>query len=247
MKVKAETSAPLTAFDWNDLDPSIIVTASVDTTCTVWDLNTAQARTQLIAHDKEVFDVTFTAGSTDIFASVGSDGSVRLFDLRSLEHSTIIYESPATSTAPAIGENSLGIPMQSGSPLESSPPALLRLSACQRDANYLATLAIDSKVVQILDIRQPGSPVLELDAHAASVNAVCWAPNSRNLIATCGDDSQVLVWDINNPGQANYGVNRSQDPVLAWTADSEVNNMSWNGDSDRIVATYAKSAQVIKI
>ena len=74
------------------------------------------AKTQLIAHDKEVYDIAFARGK-DIFASVGADGSVRLFDLRSvsffyhatesatesdasprsrrsLEHSTIIYESP---------------------------------------------------------------------------------------------------------------------------------------------------------
>ena len=29
-----------------------------------------------------------------MFASVGADGSVRMFDLRHLEHSTIIYEDP---------------------------------------------------------------------------------------------------------------------------------------------------------
>ena len=28
-----------------------------------------------------------------MFASVGADGSVRMFDLRHLEHSTIIYEA----------------------------------------------------------------------------------------------------------------------------------------------------------
>jgi WD40 repeat protein len=53
------------------------------------------AKTQLIAHDKEVFDVRFCANSTDVFVSCGADGSVRMFDLRSLEHSTIIYEPTA--------------------------------------------------------------------------------------------------------------------------------------------------------
>jgi WD repeat-containing protein 68 len=50
------------------------------------------AKTQLIAHDKEVYDVRFCAKSVDVFVSCGQDGSVRMFDLRSLEHSTIIYE-----------------------------------------------------------------------------------------------------------------------------------------------------------
>ena len=33
------------------------------------------------AHDKEVYDIAFACG-TEVFASVGADGSVRLFDLR---------------------------------------------------------------------------------------------------------------------------------------------------------------------
>lgn len=35
-----------------------------------------QAKTQLIAHDKEVYDLAFAAG-VNVFASVGADGSVR--------------------------------------------------------------------------------------------------------------------------------------------------------------------------
>jgi DDB1- and CUL4-associated factor 7 len=38
-------------------------------------------KTQLIAHDKEVYDISFASGK-DIFATVGADGSVRMFDLR---------------------------------------------------------------------------------------------------------------------------------------------------------------------
>ena len=64
------------------------VTSSIDTTCTVWNVETKQAKTQLIAHDKEVYDVAFATGSTDIFASVGADGSVRMFDLRFMSFST---------------------------------------------------------------------------------------------------------------------------------------------------------------
>lgn len=87
-----EHTAPLTSLDWNTLSPNLIITSSIDTTCTIWDIPTLTAKTQLIAHDKEVFDVRFCAGSVDVFVSCGADGSVRMFDLRSLEHSTIIYE-----------------------------------------------------------------------------------------------------------------------------------------------------------
>ncbi len=44
-----------------------------------------QPRTQLIAHDKEVFDIAFASGK-DVFGTVGADGSLRMFDLRCLDY-----------------------------------------------------------------------------------------------------------------------------------------------------------------
>lgn len=40
--------------------------------------------TQLIAHDKEVYDIAW--GGVGVFASVSADGSVRVFDLRWAPH-----------------------------------------------------------------------------------------------------------------------------------------------------------------
>lgn len=42
---KPEYSAPLTSFDWNIEDNQIIGTCSIDTTCTVWDLEKAAIKT----------------------------------------------------------------------------------------------------------------------------------------------------------------------------------------------------------
>lgn len=74
----------------------IIVTLSFQKiTGTIWGIETGQplgrvnlvaghVKTQLIAHDKEVYDIAFSraGGGRDMFASVGADGSVRMFDLR---------------------------------------------------------------------------------------------------------------------------------------------------------------------
>lgn len=92
----SEFCAPLTSFDWNDVEPRRLGTSSIDTTCTVWDVERCVVETQLIAHDKEVYDIAW--GEARVFASVSADGSVRIFDLRDKEHSTIIYESPQPDT-----------------------------------------------------------------------------------------------------------------------------------------------------
>lgn len=135
-------------------------------------METQQAKTQLIAHDKEVYDVTFAGNNADIFASVGADGSVRMFDLRALEHSTIIYETTPvlSNTSPQVG---------------ASPAVpLLRLSFNKLDANYLSTFRVDSSTVQILDIRVPGIPVSELQGHKGAVNCMAWSPIGSSEIAT---------------------------------------------------------------
>nr|GMC52797.1 WD repeat-containing protein LWD1 [Ipomoea batatas] len=71
----SEFSGPLTSFDWNEAEPKRIGTSSIDTTCTIWDIERETVDTQLIAHDKEVYDIAW--GGVGVFASVSADGSVR--------------------------------------------------------------------------------------------------------------------------------------------------------------------------
>ena len=58
----SEYCAPLTSIAWNEIDPNLVGTSSIDTTCTIWDLTAEQAKTQLIAHDREVFDLAWAQG-----------------------------------------------------------------------------------------------------------------------------------------------------------------------------------------
>ncbi|KAG8804983.1 hypothetical protein FRC19_008162 [Serendipita sp. 401] len=170
--------APLTSFAWNSIDPQRIVTASIDTTCTVWNINAQTAVTQLIAHDREVFDVAWLPGSTDIFTSVGADGSLRAFDLRSLEHSTILYETPvAKPTRPNPGT--------SPAPRTTSS-SLLRIAFNPNDANYMATFHQESSEIQVLDMRSPGQPVADLKSHKGQVNSIAWG-RSDAMLATGGE------------------------------------------------------------
>jgi DDB1- and CUL4-associated factor 7 len=212
-----EYCAPLTSFDWNEADPSIIGTCSVDTTCTIWDIVAAKAKTQLIAHDRDVFDMAFARGK-DVFASVGADGSVRMFDLRALEHSTIIYESP-------------------------NYEALLRLEWNKKDPNYLATFAVERSKTVILDIRRPSIPLAELGGHIGPINSVAWAPHSPCHICTVADDKQALIWDLRGVPKRPV-----DDPILAYNADGEINNMHWSvAQPDWVSITYKDKLQILRV
>lgn len=233
------TFPPVTSFDWNTVDPSIIITLSVDTTCTVWDLNrsrlvgnnkdTAQVKTQLIAHDLEVFDVQFIHQSTNVFASVSNDGSMRVFDLRSLEHSTIIYEP----TLLANGDST------AGSLTHYNPQALLKLSASNIDQHHLATVGVNLNQVLIIDMRMPGFPVVTLDGLfdgicLAAINLIQWHP-TLNLLATGGDDCQAVVWDCAGKTGHRQTIDNKiiiDTPILSYTEELEVNQVCWRTGSE---------------
>ncbi|EXJ79328.1 hypothetical protein A1O3_08830 [Capronia epimyces CBS 606.96] len=236
-----EHTAPITSLDWNVVQPSLIITSSIDTTCTIWDIPTLTAKTQLIAHDKEVYDVRFCANSVDVFVSCGADGSVRMFDLRSLEHSTIIYEP---SDKQQDKNSQLSDPL-STSPTRTSgagvqplafPPPLLRISASPHDAHLLATFSQDSHIIRVLDVRQPGQALLELKGHAAPVNCIDWSHTQRGVLASGADDCCVLLWDLmgstGNPpaaggGAAGLGSTQERGPSAVWDCAYEVSNLSW--------------------
>ena len=212
----SEFCAPLTSFDWNDANPARVGTSSLDTTCTIWDIEKETVDTQLIAHDKEVYDIAF-AKNEHIFGSVGADGSVRIFDLRSLEHSTITYESK-----------------------DLKP--LLRLQWNKQDPNYMATFTANGTSCIILDIRVPSVPVAELRGHSASVNAMAWAPHSSCHICTAGDDNMALIWDLSQMPKP------IEDPILAYTADAEINQLQWSAaQPDWVAIAFDKRMQILRV
>lgn len=237
-KTKSSYMPPVTSFDWNRTDPSIVITSSIDTTCTVWDIAASTAHTQLIAHDSEVFDVSFVANSTHIFASVGADGSVRVFDLRSLDHSTIIYE-----------------PQQ--------PVPLVRIVGNPLEENSLAALAANTNEIYILDVRAPGVPVATLTGHKAPVNSIAWAPAAaaaatnragsshsyRHILASGADDCQALIWDVSessvNPKVQPHGTDA---PVIsAYTDTQEINYVTWNSDASWLGVVRGRGVQAVKL
>lgn len=190
---------PLTSFDWSSQNNHKLGTASIDTTCTIWNLEKQKVETQLIAHDKAVYDIAFSASHDNLFSSVGADGSVRLFDQRNLDHSTIIYESDEP---------------------------LLRLSWNRRDTNILAAMAQDVAGAIVLDIRKPSVALSFLTSHESYLNAMCWA--DRNHIVIGGNDGHILIYDVRESLLLGTRTAReSTVPTLSYLSEHSVSQIAW--------------------
>ncbi|ODV57833.1 uncharacterized protein ASCRUDRAFT_51905 [Ascoidea rubescens DSM 1968] len=254
--IDVHSLAPLTSLDWNKIDTNMIITSSIDTTCTVWDLNQGVAKTQLIAHDSEVFDVQFVAGSKDIFTSVGNDGSMRIFDLRSLKHSTIIYEPlpSAPNASMTSSQSQLNYP-------------LLRVATSNIDEDIIAAIAANSSSIIIVDRRYPGLPLLTLEGHDRPVNSIKWHPTKQVLLSG-SDDCQAFIWDLSSGEKSlirsqhfqqyceNKWINGTNStiknnviicPSAAHGENYEINNVSWNVTGDWFGLVCGKEFQGVKI
>ncbi|KAF5473892.1 hypothetical protein F2P56_005843 [Juglans regia] len=217
----SEFNSAITSFDWIECDTRRVATSSVDTTCIIWDIEKEVVDTQLVAHDKEVYDISW--GGFNVFASVSGDGSVRVFDLRDKERSTIIYENP----------------------IRDSP--LLRLEWNKADPRFMATVGMDSNKVVILDIRFPTTPLTELSKHKGSVNAIAWAPRSGRQLCSAGDDSRALIWEVVGTDFRSEA-NRDVEPTVWYGSTAEINQVRWSPmELDWIAIAFSKKLQVLKV
>ncbi|CCI39662.1 unnamed protein product [Albugo candida] len=183
-KSEYATCAPLTSLDWNQAQPEMIGTSSVDTTCTIWDLNNITApKQQIIAHDDEVYDMAFS-NNPHMFGSVGADASLRLFDLRALETSSILYES-------------------------RDRKSLLRIAWNQLDAQYVAAILEESSHVVVLDLRNTSCPVFELSQHSNFVNSIAWSTHSRHHLTSAGEDCLAILYDLSGSSCSSGNVSLS--------------------------------------
>ena len=124
---------PLTSMDWNVVSPNIIAQCCIDPICTIWDIKAEKIQSKILAHDSSVFDIKFKPMHSSIFATVGADSSLRLFDLRNLQHSAICFEA-------------------------EEKKALVRLD-WNHGQNHIAVLDVDGMEVSVLDLRKPMKPL----------------------------------------------------------------------------------------
>ncbi|CAK5072867.1 unnamed protein product [Meloidogyne enterolobii] len=250
-------SAPLTGLDWNEVDSTLLATCSIDTTCTVWNVETVQQigqikaiegsqKTQLIAHEKPVHDIAFAkldSGGRDQFATAGADGSVRLFDLRSLQHSTILYEDPEKRMLNHVAWNKREHTKLATVAHESFEVKFF-LSVWIGSGNILYFLVFQFFVaynsVVILDIRVPCRPLARFGNHRGFINGIAWAPHSTVHICTAGSDRQALIWQMNH-------FNRDE-PILAYTAEGEINQIHWSNNFHQWISIcFNKNMEILRV
>ena len=217
--VSEDFCAPVTSFDWSAEDPRLVAACSIDTTVSLWDLETQLVTVHLIAHDKEVFDVAFQSKGSNVFATCGADGSVRVFDIRRMDHCTVVYENPH-----------LTLPM-------------MRVEWNRQDPNYLAAITAESSDVVVFDFRYPAMSEARLrGGHTGPLNSFAWAPHSSSNLCTAGEDNRAVIWDTQDASRTDGSSG------LTYEAGGPLNYVSWSAQhTDWIAVSFAECVQMLHV
>ncbi|KAB8664843.1 hypothetical protein FH972_026267 [Carpinus fangiana] len=156
---------------------------------------------RLHEHYRQVHKVDFNPIEGRFLLSGSQDGTVRLWDLRTLQRNVMICYSRDTFPG-----RSDGVRHTKWSPTNT----------------WTFALGTDNGTVQRWDTRQNKTPLLKISAHSDTCNSIDWHPDGKHL-ASAGKDQNVKVW--------NLASDRRQKPSFQIRAPKEVQNVRWRPPS----------------
>lgn len=156
-----------------------IATAAANGQIVVYDLNRAGVElARLHEHNRQVHRLGFNPHSGNLMLSGSQDGTIRLWDLRALARNKSVLTCQSKSRF--VG-NSEGV-----RDLKWSPANGVEFAA-----------GTDNGVVQRWDFRKENAPLLKINAHDKTCNAIDWHPDGKHLVSG-GIDKTVKVWDFSS-------------------------------------------------
>ncbi|CAJ0570093.1 unnamed protein product, partial [Mesorhabditis spiculigera] len=197
---------------WNRLTPHVLASAGADKTVVLWDLDQAKAAQIVPDFDREVQAVRWHPAEPTIFAAGTLGGHVYVCDCRSVE-----VARPA--------EWQLGAQIEKAIWDHFNPFAIVA--------------ATEDGKIRYLDTRNTSTPVWSVDAHQGACNGIALSPLTRGLLASVGEDRQLIVWKMGD-GQ----------PTMVNKEDSSLgplHSISFCPDSASVVSVGGELNDLLRI
>ncbi|TBU34100.1 peroxin 7 [Dichomitus squalens] len=182
--------------DWSNIAKDQFISSSWDGTVKLWTPDRPRSLTTLQAHPSCVYQALFSPHQPDTVATCSTDGTVRIFDLR----------SPAYMPS-APGANSFTAPLAAAAlTIPASGGEVLTLDWNKYRPWLLASAGVD-KAIKVWDCRMVklgpdaaqnpavgGVCEAHLAGHEYAVRKVQWSPHRPDVIASASYDMTCRVW-----------------------------------------------------
>ncbi|KAG2022679.1 histone acetyltransferase type B subunit 2, variant 2 [Coprinopsis cinerea AmutBmut pab1-1] len=166
---------------WNPNKKGHVLGGSEDMTICHWDINsytkaktTIEPTTIFRGHTSVVGDVDWHRSQENVFASVGDDKLLMLWDTRS--SSKPQYE------------------------VQAHDSEILALSFSPATDHLLITGGADKTVV-LHDIRAPSKKLHVFESHTDEILHLAWSPHNPTIFASASGDRRINIWDLALIGQ----------------------------------------------
>ncbi|XP_070552427.1 uncharacterized WD repeat-containing protein alr2800-like [Ptychodera flava] len=150
-------------------DGDVIYSASADCTVRAWDRHTGDLKGQLEGHNGAVTCVRYSPSSSNqCIATASGDKSIHLWNPRTYQLERVI---------------------------ENAHEQWINCIAFSPKGDKLVSSSLD-KQIKIWEI-ESGKEVATLSGHEGHTVFCDWSPVDENKIATCGDNLELFIWDVN--------------------------------------------------
>ncbi|KAL3319000.1 CCR4-Not complex caf1 ribonuclease subunit Caf1 [Cichlidogyrus casuarinus] len=163
-------------------DAEQLLTASYDGCVYLWNIDIHQDEasvnytTIFRAHTKEVGGVDWNKKSDSIFASVGDDKNLFLWDTRVSRSNEPVNQVK-----------------------DAHDDAINCVAFHPNYDNFLVTAGVD-KMILVWDTRNLSKELSVLEGHDTQVNVLRWCPHKDSVLAS-SSENRILIWDLERAGE----------------------------------------------
>jgi peroxin-7 len=192
-----EHSREVFSVDWSNIKKDTFISSSWDGGVKIWTPDRPRSLMTLQAHHACAYQALFSPHQPDVVATCSTDGSLKIFDLRSPSYAP---SGPTTNTFTSpLSAAAFTIP--------ASTTEILSLDWNKYRPFVLASAGVD-KLVKVWDCRMiklggnPGTSVggtceVSFPGHEYAVRKVQWSPHRPDVLATASYDMTCRVWSTN--------------------------------------------------
>lgn len=212
---------------WNQTQEGLLVSGSDDSLIATWDVNAAALKkggkmaplSVYEGHKSVVEDVAWHYHHAHLFASVGDDRQLMVWDTREKNTKQPLHASRAHKA-------------------EINSVAFNPMSEF-----VLATGSAD-RTVGLWDMRNMGTKMHSFENHTDEIVLVAWNPHNEALLASAGSDRRINIWNLGKIGEEQDPEDAEDGPpellFIHGGHTSKVSDFSWNPNEPYVVASVAE-------
>jgi len=212
---------------WSHLESGLLLSCSEDELICLWDTKLLSSLgNSFTSHPpKDIFkghrdvveDISWHSKHSNIFASVGDDKLLNIWDTREV-----------------------------GKPTQSVSCHKLEVNtvAWNPFSEFVIATGSSDKTIGLWDIRNLESKLYSLEAHSEKVVQVQWSPHHETIIASSSVDRRINIWDISRIGEELNEEDREDGPpellFIHGGHTSGLSDFSWNPNDPWVIASVAE-------